>query len=188
MAQRRGGPGGAFMTEKPRVRDAKGTLRRLWAYLRREQAMLIAVAVIVVAATGITVTGPYLIGRAIDDGIEARDLDALAWIVILLAVLYTIQGFLNWGSGWLMVKVGQRTVLALRNDLFTKLQSLPIRFFDQRPHGETMSRLTNDVENVNQVLSESLVQIISGLLSAVGIMILMGSSSRCWHWWRSPRP
>jgi ATP-binding cassette subfamily B protein len=173
MAQRRGGPGGAFMTEKPRVRDAKGTLRRLWAYLRREQAMLIAVAVIVVAATGITVAGPYLIGRAIDDGIEARDLDALAWIVILLAVLYTIQGFLNWGSGWLMVKVGQRTVLALRNDLFTKLQSLPIRFFDQRPHGETMSRLTNDVENVNQVLSESLVQIISGLLSAVGIMILM---------------
>ncbi len=72
-----------------------------------------------------------------------------------------------------MVQVGQQTVLELRNDLFTKLQSLPLKFFDQRPHGETMSRLTNDVENVNQVLSESLIQIISGTLTAIGVIVLM---------------
>lgn len=173
MAHRRGGPGGAFLTEKPRIKNAKATVRRLWGYLRREQRSIILIALIVIVATAITVIGPYLMGRAIDDGIEQRDMDALARIVGLLFVLWTFSGFLNWASGWLMVKVAQRTVRSLRNDLFVKLQSLPIRFFDQRPHGETMSRLTNDVENVNQVLSESLVQIISGLLMAAGIMVVM---------------
>jgi ATP-binding cassette subfamily B protein len=72
-----------------------------------------------------------------------------------------------------MASVAQRTVHRIRRDLFAKLQQLPLRFFDQRPHGDTMSRLTNDVETISQILTESTIQIISGVLTAIGVSILM---------------
>jgi len=173
MAQRRGGPGAHLMAEKVRAKNTRATLYRLWTYLRRERAVLSMVALLVVTATILTVLAPWLMGKAIDDYIIPGDMKGLTRIALILVALYLAQSLLQWASGWLMVRVAQRTVLALRNDLFAKLQSLPLRFFDQRPHGETMSRLTNDVENVNQVLSESLVQIVSGLLTAVGVIVLM---------------
>lgn len=173
MAQRSGGPGARFSSEKVRAKNTKGTLLRLWGYLNRRRSRLVAVAAIVVASTVLTVLGPWIMGKAIDDYILTGDMSGLTRIVLLLLALYAVQSTLQWASGWLMVKVGQSTVVDLRNDLFTKLQSLPLRFFDQRPHGETMSRLTNDVENVNTVLSESLIQIISGTLTAIGVIVLM---------------
>ncbi len=173
MAQRSGGPAAHLMGEKVRAKNSRATIFRLWGYLRRQQPKLIAVAVIVILTTLLTVSGPYLMGRAIDDYIIPGDLPGLTRIALLLLGIYIAQSILTWASGWIMVQVGQQTVLELRNDLFTKLQSLPLKFFDQRPHGETMSRLTNDVENVNQVLSESLIQIISGTLTAIGVIVLM---------------
>jgi len=173
MAQRSGGPAAHLMGEKVRAKNTSATLFRLWEYLRRQQPNLVAVSVLVILTTLLTVSGPYLMGRAIDDYIIPGDLPGLTRIALLLLGIYIAQSILTWASGWIMVQVGQQTVLELRNDLFTKLQSLPLRFFDQRPHGETMSRLTNDVENVNQVLSESLIQIISGTLTAIGVIVLM---------------
>ncbi|MBA2556294.1 MAG: ABC transporter ATP-binding protein [Chloroflexi bacterium] len=161
------------MTEQVKARNTRVTIMRLWGYLRRQRMALAAVAVLVTLATVAGVLVPYLLGRAIDDYIIPGDLRGLTRIALLMLALYIVQSVLTWASGWLMVKVGQQTVLDLRNDLFTRLQSLPLRFFDQRPHGETMSRLTNDVENVNTVLSESLVQIISGTLTAIGVIVLM---------------
>ena len=161
------------MAEQVRAQNTKSTLLRLWTYLRRQRRRLVMVAVLVVLTTGLAVTGPYLMGRAIDDYIIPGDMTGLTRIALLMLAIYAMQSLLTWASGWLMVGVGQQTVLDLRNDLFTRLQSLPLKFFDQRPHGETMSRLTNDVENVNQVLSESLIQIISGVLTAIGVIVLM---------------
>jgi ATP-binding cassette subfamily B multidrug efflux pump len=174
MAQHRGGgPAAHMMGEPVRAKNTRGTLWRLWGYLQRQRGRLVIAAILVVLSTGVTVAAPWLMGRAIDDAITPRDMDALGRIVLLLLGLYLLQSLLQWVVGWIMVQLAQQTVLTLRDDLFTHLQTLPIRFFDQRPHGETMSRLTNDVENVNQVLSESLSQIISGLLTIVGVIVLM---------------
>jgi ATP-binding cassette subfamily B protein len=161
------------MAEKVRAKNTRQTLFRLWGYLRRQRNTLAVVSILVVLSTLAAITGPYLMGRAIDDYIIPGDMPGLTRIVLILIGVYAIQSLLTWVAGYLMVNVALRTVLELRNELFTKLQSLPLRFFDQRPHGETMSRLSNDVENVNAVLSESLVQIVSGVLTAVGVIVLM---------------
>src|SRR5680860_579382 len=123
------------MAEQVRAQNTKSTLLRLWTYLRRQRRRLVMVAVLVVLTTGLAVTGPYLMGRAIDDEIIPGDMTGLTRIALLMLAIYAMQSLLTWASGWLMVGVGQQTVLDLRNDLFTRLQSLPLKFFDQRPHG-----------------------------------------------------
>ena len=173
MVQRRGGPAGHMMDEPVRAKNTNATLWRLWGYLSRQRGRLLLAAILVVISTGVTVTAPWLLGRAIDDAITPRDMGKLREIVLILIGLYAVQSLLQWLVGLIMAQLAQQTVLTLRDELFTHLQTLPIQFFDQRPHGETMSRLTNDVENVNQVLSESLSQIISGLLTIVGVIALM---------------
>ena len=161
------------MGEKQRAKNSRETLLRLWAYLRVYRVRLLIAAFLVVCTTGLNLAGPYLLGRAIDDYIIPGDLPGLARISALMAGIYVLLSALTWLQGYVMVAVALGTVQNLRNDLFTKVQSLPLRFFDQRPHGETMSRLTNDVENVNQVLSESMVQIVSGVLTGAGVIVLM---------------
>jgi ATP-binding cassette subfamily B protein len=161
------------MGEPVRARNTRGTIWRLWGYLQRQRRSIIVASILVILSTGVTVAAPWLMGRAIDEAIIPRDMGKLAETVTILLGLYFLQSILQWGVGRIMAQLAQQTVLTLRDELFTHLQTLPIRFFDQRPHGETMSRLTNDVENVNQVLSESLSQIISGVLTIIGVIVLM---------------
>lgn len=161
------------MGEKQRAKNSRETLQRLWTYLRVYRVRLLIAAFLVICTTALNLAGPYLLGRAIDDYIIPGDLPGLARIVALMAVIYVLLSALTWLQGYVMAAVALGTVQDLRNALFTKVQSLPLRFFDQRPHGETMSRLTNDVENVNQVLSESGVQIVSGVLTGTGVIVLM---------------
>ena len=170
---RHGGPGAHLMGEKQRAKNSRQTLLRLWTYLRVFRVRLLTAAFLVVCTTALSLAGPYLLGRAIDDYIIPGDLPGLARIVALMAFIYVLLSALTWLQGYVMAEVALGTVQDLRNDLFTKVQSLPLRFFDGRPHGETMSRLTNDVENVNQVLSESGVQIVSGVLTGTGVIVLM---------------
>ncbi len=174
MAQPRGGgPAAHMMGEPVRAKNTNATIWRLWGYLQRQRTRIILASILVIISTGVTVAAPWLLGRAIDDAITPHDMGKLGQIIILLLGLYALQSLLQWAVGWIMAQLAQQTVLTIRDELFTHLQTLPIRFFDQHPHGETMSRLTNDVENVNQVLSESLSQIISGVLTIVGVIALM---------------
>ncbi|MDQ3541746.1 MAG: ABC transporter ATP-binding protein/permease [Chloroflexota bacterium] len=161
------------MGEKQRAKNTRQTLLRLWTYLRAYRGRLLIGAFLVICTTALNLAGPYLMGRAIDDYIIPGDLPGLVRIVALMAVIYVLLSALTWLQGYVMAAVALGTVQDLRNALFTKVQSLPLRFFDQRPHGETMSRLTNDVENVNQVLSESGIQIVSGVLTGSGVIVLM---------------
>lgn len=161
------------MGEKQRAKNSRQTLQRLWTYLRVYRLRLLFAAFLVICTTALNLAGPYLMGRAIDDYIIPGDLPGLARIVGLMAGIYVLLSALIWLQGYVMAGVALGTVQDLRNDLFTKVQALPLRFFDARPHGETMSRLTNDVENVNQVLSESGVQIVSGVLTGTGVIVLM---------------
>ncbi len=169
----RGGPGARMMGPAPRPKNARATVLRLWGYLRRQRRALIVTALMVVGTTGLNLLGPYLLGRAIDAYILGGDLLGLMRLLLLMAGVYTLTSLLTWLQSYVMAGAAQRAVRDIRNDLFRKMQTLQLRFFDQRAHGDLMSRLTNDVENVNQVLTDGVTQIVSGVLTTVGIAVVM---------------
>ncbi|MCW5844196.1 MAG: ABC transporter ATP-binding protein [Caldilinea sp.] len=170
----RGGPPMARLMGKPEpAKDVRGTLLRLWGYLRRQRLALIVTAAIVVVNTGLAVTGPYLLGVAIDDALTPGDLAKLAQVGLLMLGVYALNAFFTWLQAYIMAGAAQRTVRDLRADLFDRLQDLPLRYFDGNPHGDLMSRLTNDIEAINTVLSESVTQLISGALSLFAIAAIM---------------
>jgi len=162
-----------MMGEKPKLKDTRGTLLRLWGYLRQERGPLALASLLVVGSTGLQLLGPYLIGVAIDDYIVPGDMAGLARITALLFTTYLVASLLMWLQAYILAGAAQRTIRHIRGDLFRKVQILPLRFFDQRTHGDLMSRLTNDVENISQVLTESTTQIVAGVLSAIGVVIIM---------------
>lgn len=170
----RAAPGGMRMPGKiERAKDTRGTLLRLWDYLKLQKSALIATALIVAVTTVLNLLGPYLLGLAIDRYILPGDLPGLARISLVMLSVYAATSLLTWWQTYIMAGAAQRTVRDLRNDLFEQMQTLSLRFFDQRAHGDLMSRLTNDVENINLVLSESATQLVSGLLSLVSVAGIM---------------
>jgi ATP-binding cassette subfamily B protein len=158
-----------------RAKDRRGTIVRVWGYLRRQRGALLLTALLVTCSTGLTVLGPYLLGVAIDRYILPGDLAGLVRISLVMLGVYAATSLVTWLQSYVMAGAAQRTVRDIRNDLFGRLQTLPLRYFDQRPHGDVMSRLTNDVENVNLVLTDSTTQLVSGVLGMVGVAAIM-----CW--------
>ncbi len=168
-----GGPGGHMMRPKERAKNIRGTLRRLWDYLKRQGWGLGVIVILVSISAGLGLLGPYLMGKAIDEFILTKDIPGLGRLLLLMLGIYVVGASITWVEAYLMSAVAQRTVRDLRNDLFAKLQTLSLRFFDQRTHGELMSRLANDVENVSNVLNGSITQLISSVLSLVGVAVMM---------------
>jgi len=148
------------------------TMRRLWSYFGKERAGLALIAVFVAVSAAIGVAGPYLIGVGID-AIAAGDLGLLPIVIVALVAAYAGEGGLSFLQGWMMAGLSQRVVAGLRASLFAKLQKLPLGFFDSRSHGEVMSRLTNDLDNVSTTISQSTVQLMSGALAIVGSLVMM---------------
>jgi len=170
---RRGGPGQRWMGKQERAKNTRGTLLRIWGYLRHQSWALAATALLVAASSGSGLLGPYLMGKAIDEFIIEGDLPGLARTALLMLTAYLITSLATWLQTYVMSGASQRAIRDIRSDLFAKLQTLSLRFFDQRTHGEMMSRLANDVENISNVLTESVTQLISGLLSIVGVAAMM---------------
>jgi ATP-binding cassette subfamily B multidrug efflux pump len=168
-----GGPGGFMARPQERAKDQRSTLRRLWGYLSHQGWILVLVVLFVAAATGLDLLGPYLMGLVIDKFIARNDLHGLAWLVLGMIGVYLASSGVSYIQVYIMAAVSQRTVRDIRNDLFTRLQVLPLRYFDQHSHGELMSRLANDVENVSNVLNESVTQLISSVLSIIGVATAM---------------
>ncbi len=167
----RGGPHG--MMGARQAKDVRGTMRRLWEYLSRQKWLLIGIVALVALSSGLALLGPYLMGIAIDTYILEGDLPGLARTAFLMIGVYAAAAFALWVQGYLMAGLAQGTVRDIRDDLFAKLQTLSLRFFDQRTHGELMSRLSNDVENVSNVLNQGLTQFISSVFSIVGVAVAM---------------
>jgi len=168
----RGGPA-LSIGKVERAKDTRGTIGRVWGYLRRHRLALIVTVFLVLGSTGLNLLGPYLLGLAIDRYILPGDLPGLARISLLMLVVYLGSSLLTWLQSYIMAGAAQNTVRDIRNDLFAKLQILPLGFFDRRAHGDVMSRLTNDVENINLVLSDSLTQLVSGVVSMFGVAVAM---------------
>jgi ATP-binding cassette subfamily B protein len=156
-----------------RAKDSRGTIRRVWGYLSRQRLALVVTGLLVLGSTTTTLLGPYLLGKAIDGYILKGDLAGLAQLLLLMLGVYALGSLFTYLQSYVMARAAQRTVRDIRGDLFAKFQTLPLRTFDQRPHGDLMSRLTNDVENINLVLSDSLTQLVSGVLSMVGVAVAM---------------
>lgn len=173
------GPRGPHLGEVARASDTRGTIRRIWGYLRRQRAALITTVVLVAASTILNLLGPYLLTRAIDRYILRGDLPGLARIALLMLAVYAASSLLTWLQSYVMAGAAGRTVRDIRADLFARTQTLPLRYFDRHAHGDLLSRLTNDVEQINMVLTESAARLISGVLGMVGVAVAM--------FWINPR-
>jgi ATP-binding cassette, subfamily B, multidrug efflux pump len=170
-------PGGAHHRGpviKPR--NFKATLKRLWDYFGKERNMLTLILLFILVDSIIMLMNPYLIGKAID-AMSLRsgkvDFSFLEVMIVILAAAYLADAALTFLQGWLMAGVAQRIVKSLRDSLFEKLQKLPVSFFDSRTHGELMSRLSNDVDNVSNTISQSTTQLMSGVIVIAGSLIMM---------------
>ncbi|MGC9521982.1 MAG: ABC transporter ATP-binding protein [Anaerolineae bacterium] len=176
-SRRRAGPGGGGpmgrFRPKEHAKDAKGTLLRLWSYLGRHKLALVVTAILVVISSGLEVLGPYLMGQAIDKYMIGGDLPGLARIALLMLAVYVGSSAVSWLQTYVMAGVSQQAVTEIRNELFAKLQTLSLSFFDERTHGELMSRLTNDVDNVSNVLTSGITSLLSSVLSLVGVAAMM---------------
>ena len=161
------------MGEGEKARNVRGTVRRLLAYMRNYTATLLVVVALVVASTGFNVSGPYLMSLAIDEYIVSGYLPGLARIVLLLIGVYIALSLSSWLQIYLMAGVSQYAVRNMRNDFFAKLQVLPIRFFDQKAQGDILSRVTNDVDRISTILTESTTAFISSALTLAGVAAMM---------------
>lgn len=175
-----GGPGGhhmaGFMGSKPEIKDSKGTLKKLWEYLSRQKAQLILVFVLVLISTILSLVGPFLIGLAVDAMVGGKglvDFGKIISIVISMIFIYLVSSLMAWFQTYFMIGAAQDTVWEIRTNLFKKVQTLSLRFFDSRSHGELMSRLTNDVENINTTLTQSVTQVFSSLITVIGALGMM---------------
>ncbi|MBI5833513.1 MAG: ABC transporter ATP-binding protein [Armatimonadetes bacterium] len=174
------GPGGPMHgVTFQQAKDRRGTVRRLWPYLRSSARELIIVSGLVVITTLLGVLAPYLLGRAIDHCLRQRHIGDLAHIVGLLAMIHIINPVGMYLQSVLMVTVSQRAVRDLRRHLFERLQRLSVSFFDTHAHGDVMSRLTNDVDTVNNALSQGVVQLVGSLLGLTATLVMI-----FWLHWR----
>ena len=155
------------------ARDPRHALRRLLPYLSPFKGMLIAVCGMIVIYTVLGLIGPYLMGVAIDRFIAVKELAGLAIISLWMLIVYLLNNLFQAVSAWLMADVSQRALKALRRDLFSHMQTLPVSFFDGKPAGELMSRLTNDIDAVNQAVSQNVTSLLAGVLSMIGILVAM---------------
>jgi ATP-binding cassette subfamily B multidrug efflux pump len=173
LQARLGGGSRGLTRPVEKAKNRRGTLMRLWGYLQRERWVLIGTALLVVITSGLDLLGPYLLGRAIDDYLSQGDLRGLALLCGLMIAAFVATSAGTWLQAYIMAGVAQRVVRDLRHDLFAKVETLPLSFFDRHPHGELMSRLANDVENISNILNTSITQLMTNGLGLVGVGVMM---------------
>jgi len=178
-----GGPG--MMMPGQKAKNFKGTFRRLLGYLRPYRFKLLTVFITAIASTVFSILSPKIMGKATDklfDGIMNKinhvpgasiDFSGIWQIVVLLGGLYVVSSLFSYLMQYLMAGVAQRMVYHLRNEVNDKLSRLPLKFFDSRTHGEILSRVVNDVDNVSNTLQQSLTQLITSIVTLVGVIVMM---------------
>lgn len=156
-----------------KARDPRRALSGLARYLAPFKIKLILVMACVVIYTLLGLAGPYLMGVAIDRFIAIKRLAGLAQIALLMLAVYVSNNLFQAIAAWVMAGVSQQALKRLRQDLFEHLQQLSQSFFDHNPAGELMSRLTNDIDAINQAVSQNVTALIASVLSMGGILVAM---------------
>ena len=179
----RHGPGMRGPAEK--AKDFKGTLKRLIGYLKPFKLQLLLVLFLAILGTASSIAGPKILGKATTElfrglmlkiqGIPgaAIDFNKIAMILIWLVALYVISSVFTYLNQFVMAGVAQKTAYNMRTALNAKLAKLPLKFFDDRAHGDVLSRVTNDMDNIASTLQQSLVQLITSVVTMVGIIVMM---------------
>lgn len=159
--------------KKKRARDTKGTLLNIWKLIDEKRIQLIVVILMIICSSILSLVGPFLIGHIIDTKIIPKELNGLPQYILLLAIVYIMLSVTSYIGSFMMVSNAQRTVYLLRNQLFEHFQTLPVAYYDQKQHGELMSRMQNDIENVSQVLNSSFIQFTSSVVTLIGTLSIM---------------
>ncbi|UXU76953.1 ABC transporter ATP-binding protein/permease [Mammaliicoccus sciuri] len=159
--------------KKKRARDTKGTLLNIWKLIDEKRIQLIVVILMIICSSILSLVGPFLIGHIIDTKIIPKELNGLPQYIILLAIVYIMLSVTSYIGSFMMVSIAQRTVYLLRNQLFKHFQTLPVAYYDQKQHGELMSRMQNDIENVSQVLNSSFIQFTYSVVTLIGTLSIM---------------
>jgi len=166
-------PGRGHGLRFEKAKDVRGSTLRLIGYLRPYRSTLILVFVLAALGTAVSLLGPYLMGHAID-GVAAREpLSTLLRTLVLMFASYVLAWGATTGQGVMIATIAQRAMRTLRGELFAHIQQLSLAFHDSRTSGELMSRLTNDMDAISRVLSQNVTQLFSGLLTLIGILIVM---------------
>ncbi|MFC7395249.1 ABC transporter ATP-binding protein [Scopulibacillus cellulosilyticus] len=159
--------------KKARPKAKIGTVRRIASYLAYNKGLLIVVILMVIASSCLGLAGPFLVGKVIDDYIVPKQTNGLLYFLLLLAGVYLLYSLFLWLQNILMIGIAQNTVLAMRRQLFEHFHKLPVAFFDKRQHGELMSRVTNDIDNISSTLNDSVIQIFSSVITLIGTLSMM---------------
>lgn len=170
-------PGGpVYLGPKEKPRNTRRTLGRMVEFLSGGWIALLFVFVLVFIASLSNLLGPYWIGRVVDTfvgGAGKVDFVALKTLLIQLLALYIVGGVCTFLQYYLMAGISQDVVYRIRERLFQHLQNLPVAFFDRRSHGDLMSRMTNDIENINMTLSQGILQVFSSFITLTGAFLMM---------------
>lgn len=146
-------------------------IRWLWKYIKKSKMLLAVTLICGLISAALTMTAPYFLGDAIDK-IAAGQNEFVKYIV-LLAALYALSALFQWAVPYFSAILSGRTVETIRKDAFEKLQTLPLGFFDTHKHGDIMSRITSDIENISDGLTQCLSQFITGIITIAGIIVFM---------------
>jgi len=172
----RRGPGGPIIREKPK--NAKATVVKLIKYIAKSRYLILVILITTLITTGLNLLGPMLQGKAIDAitidaGKPHVDFDALVKYLVLMACVYIANSVITMLQGIASAKISQTTVYTLRADLFRKVSYLPIQYTDTHSHGDIMSRMTNDVDNISNSISQSISSLISSVLTLIGALTML---------------
>lgn len=159
--------------KKKRARDTKGTLLNIWNLIDETRIQLIIVIFMIICSSILSLIGPFLIGRIIDTKIIPKDLSGLSTYIVIFLIVYVLLSVTSYIGSFMMVSIAQRTVYLLRDQLFKHFQKLPLSYYDKKQHGELMSRMQNDIENVSQVLNSSFIQFTSSVVTLIGTLSIM---------------
>lgn len=156
-----------------RATNTAKTIKRLFSYVTTYKWKLILVILMVLISSSFGLLGPYLVGTAIDNFIVTKEANGLLYLLGALVIVYTIHAVAIFLQNFWMIDIAQQTVYTLRHELFEQFHLLPIVFFDRRQQGELMSRVTNDIDNINNTLNESVIQIFTSLVTLIGTVAVM---------------
>ncbi len=166
-----------------KAKDFKGTTRRLLAYMRPYRFQLIFICIFAVISTIFSIVGPKILGNAttlLAEGLAGKytsqgsiDFAGIFRILRNLTIIYLLSALFNYLSGWMMAGVTQKITYSLREEISKKINRLPLNFFDRQTHGEVLSRVTNDVDTVSQSLNQAVQQVLTSLITIIGILYMM---------------
>jgi ATP-binding cassette, subfamily B, multidrug efflux pump len=186
-----GGGGGLHGMGAPveKAKDFKGTLKRLIGYLKPFKFQLISVFITAIISTVFVIVSPKIMGKAttkLFEGLMMKyngipgakiDFDYIGQIILLLIGMYILSAAFGYIQQYIMAGVAQKTVYNLRKEVVDKLNRLPLKYFDGRTHGEILSRAVNDVDNISSTLQQSLTQLITSVVTLIGVIVMMLSIS-----------